>query len=91
MEKKQIVYDQIPPLSADHQWIVAQNLDAEDETEVQIFYSVHDPLCHFRCQIPELLGKYVINLPRVIYKQSDSDDDDDDIEYCCLTSPPDDP
>ncbi|GJS25033.1 hypothetical protein Tco_0453665 [Tanacetum coccineum] len=120
MEQKQIfsssIYDQIPPLSANHQWIVAQNLDAKDETEVQIFYSVHDPLRHYRCQIPELLGKHirgcfygwvifsdhphnvmwslwnpitskVINLPRLIYKQSDSDY----IDYCCLTSPPDDP
>nr|GEV97170.1 RNA-directed DNA polymerase, eukaryota [Tanacetum cinerariifolium] len=31
----------------------------------------------------------VINLPRLIYKQSDSDDDD--IDCCCLTSPSDDP
>nr|GEZ83641.1 hypothetical protein [Tanacetum cinerariifolium] len=120
MEQKQnffsSIYDQIPPLSANHQWIVAQNLDAKDETEVQIFYSVHDPLRHYRCQIPELLGKHIrgcfygwvifsdhphnvkwslwnpitskiINLPRLIYKQSDSDY----INYCCLTSPPDDP
>ncbi|GJY40953.1 hypothetical protein Tco_0428223, partial [Tanacetum coccineum] len=128
MEQKHImsssVYNQMPPLSANHQWIVAQNLDAEDETQVQIFYDVHDPLRYYRCQIPELLGKHVrgcfygwvilsnhprnvmwslwnpvtskvINLPRLIYKQSDSDDDDDDddddIDCCCLTSPPDDP
>ncbi|PWA44234.1 hypothetical protein CTI12_AA531030 [Artemisia annua] len=62
-EQKQIfcssVYDQIPPMSANHQWLVAQNLDAEDETEVQIFYNVDDPLRHYRCQIPELLGKDV--------------------------------
>ncbi|PWA65472.1 hypothetical protein CTI12_AA335500 [Artemisia annua] len=63
MEQKQIfsssVYNQIPPLSANYQWFVAQNLDAEDEKEVQIFYNVHDPLRHYRCRIPELLGKYV--------------------------------
>ncbi|GJV11191.1 hypothetical protein Tco_1352732 [Tanacetum coccineum] len=63
MEQEQIfsssVYDQIPPLSANHQWIVAQNLDAKHEMEVQIFYSVHDPLRHYRCRIPELLGKHV--------------------------------
>ncbi|GKE11301.1 hypothetical protein Tco_1414852, partial [Tanacetum coccineum] len=40
-------------------WTIAQNLDTKDETEVQIFYSVHDPLRHYRCQIPELLGKHI--------------------------------
>ncbi|PWA64733.1 hypothetical protein CTI12_AA342050 [Artemisia annua] len=63
MEQKQIccgsVYDRIPPLSANHPWFVAQNLDAEDETEVQIFYNVHDPLRHYRCRIPELFGKRI--------------------------------
>ena len=51
--------DRLPPLSAKYPWVVAQNLEAEDDTDVQIFYNIHDPLCHYRCRIPELLGKRI--------------------------------
>ncbi|GKA12535.1 hypothetical protein Tco_0692081 [Tanacetum coccineum] len=64
MEQKQIccgsVYDRIPPLSPKHVWLVAQNLEAEEEEdEVQIFYNVQSPFFHYRCRIPELLGKRI--------------------------------
>ncbi|PWA50051.1 hypothetical protein CTI12_AA476140 [Artemisia annua] len=65
MEQKQFccdsVYDQLPPLSTNYSWFVAQNLNAEDNTntEVQIFFTLQDPLSHYRCRITELLGKRV--------------------------------
>ncbi|PWA88479.1 hypothetical protein CTI12_AA120140 [Artemisia annua] len=50
----------VPPLSPKYPWFVAQNLEAEDDgTQGQIFYNLHDPMSHYRCQIPELLGKCI--------------------------------
>nr|GEZ45249.1 4-coumarate--CoA ligase-like 7 [Tanacetum cinerariifolium] len=63
MEQKQMcsspICDRLPPLSAKYPWFVAQDLEAEDDIDVQIFYNIHDPLCHYRCRIPELLGKRI--------------------------------
>nr|GEU93608.1 hypothetical protein [Tanacetum cinerariifolium] len=45
----------LPPLSPKQPWFVAQNLEGEgDDIQVDIFYNIHDPLSHYRCQIPEL-------------------------------------
>ena len=50
----------LPPLSPKQPWFVAQNLEDEaDDTQVDIFYNIHDPMSHYRCQIPELLGKRI--------------------------------
>ncbi|GJR94427.1 hypothetical protein Tco_0266601 [Tanacetum coccineum] len=65
MEQKQSsdggsVCHQLPPLSAKHPWFVAQNLGAdEDSFGDQYFYTLHDPLTKYRCQIPELLGRRI--------------------------------
>ncbi|XP_071737157.1 uncharacterized protein [Rutidosis leptorrhynchoides] len=52
------VYDQLPPLSAKYTWLVAQNLEVEDGPEDQIFHTINDQI-HYRCRIPELLGRRV--------------------------------
>ncbi|GKB73112.1 hypothetical protein Tco_0934524 [Tanacetum coccineum] len=50
----------LPRLSPKQPWFVAQNLEDEgDDTQVDIFYNIHDPLSHYRCQIPELHGNRV--------------------------------
>nr|GEW42884.1 hypothetical protein [Tanacetum cinerariifolium] len=50
----------LPALSPKQPWFVAQNLEGEgDDTQVDIFYNIHDPLSHYRCQIPELHGNRV--------------------------------
>ncbi|GJT41619.1 hypothetical protein Tco_0941484, partial [Tanacetum coccineum] len=65
MEQKQSsdggsVCHQLPPLSAKHPWFVAQNLGAdEDSFRDQYFYTLHDPLTKYQCQIPELLGRRI--------------------------------
>ncbi|PWA81467.1 hypothetical protein CTI12_AA186050 [Artemisia annua] len=38
-----------------HPWFVSQKV--EDEGEFHILFNIHDPMSHYRCQIPELLGK----------------------------------
>ncbi|GJZ35633.1 cation/H+ exchanger, CPA1 family protein [Tanacetum coccineum] len=54
------VCHQLPPLSAKHPWFVAQNLGPdEDNSGDQYFYTLHDPLTKYRCQIPELLGRRI--------------------------------
>ncbi|GJW73940.1 PAZ domain-containing protein [Tanacetum coccineum] len=35
------------------------NAEEEEEDEVQIFYNVQSPFFHYRCRIPELLGKRI--------------------------------
>ncbi|PWA40448.1 hypothetical protein CTI12_AA564060 [Artemisia annua] len=61
MEHKQIFGGSVvPPLSPKYPWCVAQNLEAEEEdTQVHIFYNLHDPVSHYHCKIPELLGKRI--------------------------------
>ncbi|KAI3681742.1 hypothetical protein L6452_36546 [Arctium lappa] len=40
--------------------LVAHNLDPEiDDTGDQIFYPLHDPMSHYRCRIPELVGRRI--------------------------------
>ncbi|PWA81033.1 hypothetical protein CTI12_AA188990 [Artemisia annua] len=47
----------MPP---NHPWFVSQKVEDEgDNTQFHIFYNIHDPMCHYRCQIPELLGKRI--------------------------------
>lgn len=53
------IYDQLPPLCAKYPWLVAQNLEAEDDTKDQIFYSIHDSLSQYHCRIPELTGRRI--------------------------------
>ncbi|GKB49986.1 PAZ domain-containing protein [Tanacetum coccineum] len=59
METKQIssclIRDRLPPLSSSYQWFVAQNLEAGYE----IFYTIENPLAHYRSRIPELLGRRI--------------------------------
>ncbi|PWA86169.1 hypothetical protein CTI12_AA142720 [Artemisia annua] len=58
--KEMSCHSLVPPLSPKYPWFVAQNLEAEDDdTQGQIFYNLHDPMSHYRCQIPELLGKRI--------------------------------
>ncbi|PWA34802.1 hypothetical protein CTI12_AA615680 [Artemisia annua] len=65
MEQKQSLHGvsvchQLPPLSAKHPWFVAQNLGAdEDNSRDQYFYTLHEPLTKYQCQIPELLGRCI--------------------------------
>lgn len=54
-----VCYDRLPPLSANYPWLVSQNLESEDSTEDQVFYTIYDT-CHYRCRIPELLGKRIV-------------------------------
>ncbi|PWA82111.1 hypothetical protein CTI12_AA181340 [Artemisia annua] len=43
-----------------HPWFVSQKVEDEgDNTQFHIFYNIHDPMSHYRCQIPELLGKRI--------------------------------
>ncbi|GJT20959.1 PAZ domain-containing protein [Tanacetum coccineum] len=51
----------VPRLSPKHSWCVAQDSEAkeDDDTQVHIFYNLHDPMSYYRCQIPELLGKLI--------------------------------
>ncbi|XP_071737158.1 uncharacterized protein [Rutidosis leptorrhynchoides] len=62
MEQKQLldgpVYDQLPPLSSKYTWLVAQNLDVEDGTQDQIFFTINDQI-HYRCRVRELLGRRI--------------------------------
>ncbi|GJV84320.1 phosphoribosylaminoimidazole carboxylase [Tanacetum coccineum] len=61
MEHKQISSGSVvPPLSPKYPWFVAQNLEAEeDDAQPHTFFNLHDPLSHYRCKIPELLGKRI--------------------------------
>nr|GEW67660.1 hypothetical protein [Tanacetum cinerariifolium] len=64
MEQKQennSVCDRLPPLSAKYPWFVAQSLKAKDEGDIddKIFYTIHEPLSQYRCQIPELRWKRI--------------------------------
>ncbi|GKA99450.1 hypothetical protein Tco_0827387 [Tanacetum coccineum] len=66
MEQKRIsvgsVFDKLPPLSTNFPWFVAQNLKAkkdDDYIDNQIFYTLHNPEFHYRCQIPELFGRQI--------------------------------
>ncbi|PWA38596.1 hypothetical protein CTI12_AA579910 [Artemisia annua] len=46
--------------SAEYPWFVAQNIGAEEESSAdQIFYTLHEPLTKYQCQIPELLGRRI--------------------------------
>ncbi|XP_076960740.1 uncharacterized protein LOC143637175 [Bidens hawaiensis] len=57
MEQKPVVCgNRLPPLSAHYPWLVAQNMDGTGD---QTFYTPHDRLCHYRCQIPKLLGRHI--------------------------------
>lgn len=61
LEHKQISSRSVvPPLSPKYPWFVAQNLEAEeDDTQPHTFFNLNDPLSHYRCKIPELLGKRI--------------------------------
>ena len=64
MEQKHISIvsagDQLLPLSAKYPLFVAENLGAEEDGfRDHIFYSLHDPLSKYQCQIPELLGRRI--------------------------------
>ncbi|GKA89684.1 Toll/interleukin-1 receptor domain-containing protein [Tanacetum coccineum] len=40
--------------------LCARNLEAEeDDAQPHTFFNLHDPLSHYRCKIPELLGKRI--------------------------------
>ncbi|PWA82333.1 hypothetical protein CTI12_AA176640 [Artemisia annua] len=53
------VCDRLPPLSSKYPWLISQNLEAEEHnTNDQFFCTIHE-LPHYRCQIPELLGKRI--------------------------------
>ncbi|KAJ9563271.1 hypothetical protein OSB04_008431 [Centaurea solstitialis] len=52
--------DELATLSPEYPWLVAHDLDPEeDDTGDQIFYTLHDPMSHYRCQIPELVGRRI--------------------------------
>nr|GEX44175.1 hypothetical protein [Tanacetum cinerariifolium] len=63
MEPKhvEISYESVlPPLSPKQPWFIVQNLEGKgDDTQVDFFYNIHDPLSHYRCQIRELHGNHV--------------------------------
>ncbi|PWA54002.1 hypothetical protein CTI12_AA439880 [Artemisia annua] len=66
MEQRRIssgsVLDKLPPLSTKYPWFIAQNLkgkQVDDYIDHQIFYTIHSPQFHYRCQIPELLGRQI--------------------------------
>ena len=39
--------------------VEGEDEDEEEDNGYQIFYTVHDPMSHYRCQIPELLGRHI--------------------------------
>ncbi|GJW88583.1 hypothetical protein Tco_0163923 [Tanacetum coccineum] len=65
MEQKQSSYggsgcDHFLPLSAKYPWFVAQNLGAEEDSYGDhYFFTLHDPLTNYQCQIPKLLGRRI--------------------------------
>lgn len=60
-QKNQIcISEELPTLSSDYPWLVAHNLNLDEaEEDVQIFYTVHDPKSHYRCRVPELVGRRI--------------------------------
>ncbi|KAI3719507.1 hypothetical protein L6452_20407 [Arctium lappa] len=60
-QKKHIcIRDELATLSSDYPWLVAHNLDPEeDDTGDQVFYRLHDPMSHYRCRIPQLVGRRI--------------------------------
>lgn len=48
--------NQLPPISANYPWLVAQNLDG---TRDQTFYTIHDKLCRYQSRIPILSGRCI--------------------------------
>ncbi|KAI3720032.1 hypothetical protein L6452_20939 [Arctium lappa] len=65
MEQKHIcsspICDRLTSLSANYPWLVAQTFEQEeaDVTSDQVFFTVNDPMSHYRCHIPELLGRHI--------------------------------
>ncbi|GJT47632.1 hypothetical protein Tco_0973789 [Tanacetum coccineum] len=64
MEQKHVsndsARDQLLPLSAKYPLFVAENLGAEEDGFTDhIFFTLHDPLSKYQCQIPELLGRRI--------------------------------
>ncbi|PWA45640.1 hypothetical protein CTI12_AA515810 [Artemisia annua] len=55
-ERHGLVCEGFPPLCPKYPWLVSQSLETdEDGTGGQFFYTIHDPLFHYQCRIPELL------------------------------------
>nr|GEX91038.1 cation/H+ exchanger, cation/H+ exchanger, CPA1 family [Tanacetum cinerariifolium] len=64
MEQKQSssdsVRDQLLPFCGKYPWFVAQNLKAEENcSRDPIFYTAHDPLTKYQCQITEMMGRHI--------------------------------
>lgn len=56
---EQISSDRFPPLSSKYPWLIAQNIH-DDENQDQFFFcTIDNELPHYRCRIPELLGKRI--------------------------------
>ncbi|GJU23913.1 hypothetical protein Tco_1157255 [Tanacetum coccineum] len=92
MEAKpmEISYDSVMPPK--HPWFVSQKVEDEgDNTQFHIFYNIHDPMSHYRCQIPELLGKRIRGCFYGCWAYSKSKGFCDDMRECCLSAPPEDP
>ncbi|GKA26112.1 hypothetical protein Tco_0712221, partial [Tanacetum coccineum] len=54
------VCDRLPLLSAKYPRLVSQGLEGTERViNDQFFYTIHDELPHYRCQVPELLGKRI--------------------------------
>ncbi|PWA85739.1 hypothetical protein CTI12_AA147590 [Artemisia annua] len=49
----------LPPLCAKYPWLVSQRFEGEDSEGDQIFFTIHDPLLHYKCRIPELSGNSI--------------------------------
>ncbi|GKB00564.1 hypothetical protein Tco_0828557 [Tanacetum coccineum] len=57
---EQISGDRFPPLSSKYPWLIAESIeDEKHNTQDQFFCTLHNELPHYRCRIPELLGKRI--------------------------------
>ncbi|PWA56760.1 hypothetical protein CTI12_AA414480 [Artemisia annua] len=56
---EQISSDRFPPLSSKYPWLIAQNIQDDEKQDQFFFCTIDNELPHYRCRIPELLGKRI--------------------------------
>nr|GEW19355.1 hypothetical protein CTI12_AA475860 [Tanacetum cinerariifolium] len=58
---EQISSDRVPPLSSKYPWLIAKSIEEDEKhnAQDQFFCTLNNELPHYRCRIPELLGKRI--------------------------------
>ncbi|PWA68716.1 hypothetical protein CTI12_AA302230 [Artemisia annua] len=56
---EQISSDRFPPLSSKYPWLIAQSIQDDEKQDQFVFCTIDNELPHYRCRIPELLGKRI--------------------------------